>query len=189
MCCSKCGDIYRRIAWNNRGKYSIVWGFCIRVDFGPGNCDVTTFSEVEFQDAAFKAINKALGGSEDMIKDLQNNIEKILYEGSDAAVQEIDNQLLELLKKANVRQNYDDLADEIEALREQKHEMMFESAEREGLKKRVAEIQQFLMGQESEIVEYDESLVGQLIEKIIVYEDRFEVMFNLHTTVEIKRIF
>ena len=22
--CSKCGDIYRRIAWNNRGKHSIV---------------------------------------------------------------------------------------------------------------------------------------------------------------------
>ena len=23
--CPKCGDIYRRIAWNNRGKHSIVW--------------------------------------------------------------------------------------------------------------------------------------------------------------------
>ena len=23
--CSKCGDIYRRIAWNNRGKHSTVW--------------------------------------------------------------------------------------------------------------------------------------------------------------------
>lgn len=49
-----------------------------------------------------------------------------------------------LLKKANAKQNYDDLADEIEALREQKHAVMVESAEREGVKKRVAEIQQFL---------------------------------------------
>lgn len=23
--CMKCGDIYRRVAWNNRGKKSIVW--------------------------------------------------------------------------------------------------------------------------------------------------------------------
>lgn len=26
--CSKCGDIYRRIAWNNRGKHSTVWRCC-----------------------------------------------------------------------------------------------------------------------------------------------------------------
>lgn len=82
-----------------------------------------------------------------------------------------------------------DLADEIEALREQKHAVMVESAEREGIKKRVAEMQQFLAEQKSEITEYDESLVRQLIEKITVYEDRFEVMFKSQTTVEIKRIF
>ena len=193
VCCSKCGDIYRRIAWNNRGKHSTVWRCCTRVDFGPGKCDAPTISEAELQDAAVKAINKALGGREDMMKGLQENIEKILSEGSDTAVQEIDSRLLELqkelLKKANARQNYDALADEIEALREQKHTVMVESAEREGIKKRVAEMQQFLAEQKTEITEYDESLVRQLIEKITVYEDQFEVMFKSHTTVEIKRIF
>lgn len=122
-----------------------------------------------------------------------SDIEKILSESSDTAVQEIDSRLLELhkklLKKANAKQNYDDLADEIEALREQKHAVMVENAEREGIKKRVAEMQQFLAEQKSEITEYDESLVRQLIEKITVYEDRFEVMFKSQTTVEIKRIF
>lgn len=140
-----------------------------------------------------KAINKALGGREDMMKGLQENIEKVLSEGSDTSVREIDNRLLEvqkeLLKKAGARQNYDDLADEIEVLREQKHAVMVENAEREGIKKRVAEMQQFLAEQESEITEYDESLVRQLIEKITVYEDRFEVTFKSQTTVEIKRIF
>ena len=193
VCCSKCGDIYRRIAWNNRGKRSTVWRCCTRVDFGPGKCDAPTISEAELQDAAVKAINKALSGREDMMKGLQENIEKILSEGSDTAVQEIDSRLLELqkelLKKANARQNYDALADEIEALREQKHTVMVESAEREGIKKRVAEMQQFLAEQKTEITEYDESLVRQLIEKITVYEDQFEVMFKSYTTVEIKRIF
>ena len=50
-------------------------------------------------------------------------------------------------------------------------------------------MQQFLAEQKSEITEYDESLVRQLIEKITVYEDQFEVMFKSQTTVEIKRIF
>ena len=171
----------------------MVWRCCTRVDFGPSKCDAPTISEAELQDAAVKAINKALGGREDMMKGLQENIEKILSENFDAAVQEIDNRLLELqkelLKKANARQNYDDLADEIEALREQKHAVMIESAEREGIKKRVAEMQQFFAEQKSEITEYDERLVRQLIEKITVYEDRFEVMFKSQTTVEIKRIF
>lgn len=94
-----------------------------------------------------------------------------------------------LLKKANAKQNYDDLADEIEVLREQKHAVMVESAERESIKKRVAEMQQFLAEQKLEITEYDERLVRQLIEKITVYEDRFEVMFKSQITVEIKRIF
>lgn len=50
-------------------------------------------------------------------------------------------------------------------------------------------MQQFLAEQKSEITEYDESLVRQLIEKITVDEDRFEVMFKSQTTVVIKRIF
>lgn len=83
-----------------------------------------TIGEAELQDATVKAINKALGGREDMMKGLQENIKKILSEGSDTTVQETDNRLLELqmklLKKANARRNYDDLADEIEALRKQK---------------------------------------------------------------------
>lgn len=33
--CSKCGEIYRRIAWNNRGKHSTVWRCCTRVEHGP----------------------------------------------------------------------------------------------------------------------------------------------------------
>ena len=170
-----------------------MWRCCTRVDVGPSKCDAPTIGEAELQDVAVKAINKALGGREDMMKGLQENIKRILSESSAMAVQEIDSRLLELqkklLKKANAKQNYDDFVDEIESLREQKHAVMVESAEREGIKKRVAEMQQFLAEQKSEITEYDESLVRQLIEKITVYEDRFEVMFKSQTTVEIKRIF
>ena len=47
--CSKCGDIYRRIAWNNRGKHSIVWRCCTRVEHGPGRCDAETIPEEDLQ--------------------------------------------------------------------------------------------------------------------------------------------
>lgn len=32
VCCSKCGEIYRRVAWNNHGKRSTVWRCVNRVE-------------------------------------------------------------------------------------------------------------------------------------------------------------
>lgn len=49
--CPKCGDIYRRIAWNNRGKHSIVWRCCTRVEHDPEKCDAPTIQESELQAA------------------------------------------------------------------------------------------------------------------------------------------
>lgn len=43
--CSKYGEIYRRIAWNNRGKHSTVWRRCTRVEHGPTTCDAPTIQE------------------------------------------------------------------------------------------------------------------------------------------------
>lgn len=43
--CSKCGNIYRRIAWNNRGKHSTVWRCCTRVEHGPKKYDAPTIQE------------------------------------------------------------------------------------------------------------------------------------------------
>ena len=55
--CSRCGDIYRRITQNNRGKKSAVWRCCTRVENGPATCDAPTVQETELQQATVKAIN------------------------------------------------------------------------------------------------------------------------------------
>ena len=62
--CSKCGDIYRRIAWNNHGKRSMVWRCVNRVEHGPDCCDAPTVKEEELQNDVVKAINMALGGKD-----------------------------------------------------------------------------------------------------------------------------
>ena len=69
--CSKCGDIYRRIAWNNRGKHSTVWRCVNRVEHGPDCCDAPTVQEEELQNAVVKAINTALGGKDEMLTALE----------------------------------------------------------------------------------------------------------------------
>ena len=73
--CPKCGDIYRRIAWNNRGKNSTVWRCCTRVEHGPTVCDAPTIQESELQVAVIKAINVALGNRDSMMAAQQENVE------------------------------------------------------------------------------------------------------------------
>lgn len=61
------------------------------------------------------------------------------------------------------------------------------SSERKGLKKRIAEMRGFLDSQPTEVLEYDEQLVRRLIEKITVYDERFEVEFKSGMTVDVER--
>lgn len=191
VCCSKCGEIYRRVAWNNHGKRSTVWRCVNRVEHGPDCCDAPTVKEEELQNAVVKAINVALGGKDDMIAALEENIAMVLALEDDTSMESIDAKLeelqQELLKRANAGQDYDDLADEIDSLREKKQEVMADNAEREGQKQRIAEMQQFLVGQTEQIEEYDENLVRRMVEKITVYEDKFTVEFKSGTSVDVER--
>mgnify|MGYP000045177074 FL=1 len=62
-----------------------------------------------------------------------------------------------------------------------------ESAEREGLKQRIKEMREFLEQQSTEVTEYDEVLVRRLIEKVTVYDERFEVEFKSGAKVDVDR--
>lgn len=84
----------------------------------------------------------------------------------------------QLLKKANPKQSYDKLANEIFELREKKQNVMVESAEKNGYKKRISELEEFLHGFDLKITDYDEQLVRSYIQKITAYDDRFNVEFK-----------
>lgn len=189
--CSKCGDIYRRIAWNNRGKHSTVWRCVNRVEHGPDCCDAPTVQEEELQNAVVEAINMALGGKDDMLVALEENIAMVLAMEDETSMESLDakveEQQQELLKRANARKDYEDLADEIDRLCGLKQNAMVESSEREGLKQRIAEMQQFLSEQTEQIEEYDETLVRRMIEKITVYENKFTVEFKSGMSMDVER--
>ena len=83
--------------------------------------------------------------------------------------------------------DYEDLADNIDNLREQKLNVMADSAEREALKQRISEMQQFLAEQTGQIEAYDETLVRRMIEKITVHQDKFTVEFKSGMSVDAER--
>ena len=161
------------------------------MEHGPERCDAPTVQEKELQEAVIKAINIALGGKDDMLVALEQNIASVLALEDESSMESINAKLeelqKELLKRANAKLDYNDLADEIDRLRELKQNAMAENAEREGLKQRIAEMQEFLTEQMEQIEEYDESLVRRMVEKVTVYEEKFVVEFKSGTRVDVER--
>ncbi len=189
--CPKCGDIYRRIAWNNRGKRSTVWRCCTRVENGPQACDAPTVQETELQEATVKAINLVMRCSPTIKKVLEQNIADALADDNSGELEEV-NEILkakqkELLKLAHANKDYTILADEIEKIREKKQQLLVDKAQNEGLKTRITELKDFIEAADQELTEYDEGMVRKYIEKIVIFEDKFQVFFKAGTDVEIAR--
>ena len=122
---------------------------------------------------------------------LKENVEHVLLEEDTATIDSIDAKLeelqQELIKMAGARQDYEDLAYEIDNLREQRLNAMTEKAEREGLKMRINKMQEFLENQMDRISEYDEQLVRKMIEKITIYDDKFVIEFKSGTSLDARR--
>ena len=168
-----------------------MWRCCTRVEHGPTACDAPTIQESDLQAVVVQAINLALGSRESMMITLQENVESVIRQEDETSSEGIETKLLELqkelLKLANSKKDYNSVADEIDRLRELKQNALVESAEREGLKQRIREMREFLEQQSIEVTEYDELLVRRLIEKVTVYNERFEVEFKSGAKVDVGR--
>lgn len=91
------------------------------------------------------------------------------------------------MKVANAKQDYTDIANQIDHQRELKQKVLLDKAQNEGLKQRMDEMHEFLTKQVEQIVEYDEVLVRRMVEKVTVYEDRITVEFKSGTSVDVGR--
>ena len=146
------------------------------------NCTNRTVNELLLQEVTVKAINQILTESDTFLKQLQTNIAKAVVsadtlspDGIQARLEELQK---ELIKKANNKQDYDAIADEIFRLREQKEQSEVDSHHREETMNRIKELKSFIAKQKTDITEFDEALVKKLIEKIIVFADHFTVEFK-----------
>lgn len=178
----RCGEIYRRVHWNNRGKKSIVWRCVSRLEEKGSDCDSPTVSEEDLQKAVLKAINSIIAGRDEFIETLRRNIETALGGEFDKSTEAIDKKLEELqhelLRLASTKAAYDSVANEIYRLRELRQETLASNAERQNKRQRIAEMMEFLESQSGVIFEYDEKLVRRLLECVTVFEDKLTVVFK-----------
>lgn len=190
--CGDCGELYRRVHWNNHGCKSIVWRCISRLEptSAEKNCTNRTVNELLLQEVTVKAFHQILTERDFFLKTLQQNIAKAVVNADTLSPDGIQTRLeelqKELIKKANNKQDYDAIADEIFRLRDQRRQAEVDSVIKDEQMKQIRELQDFVKGQPATITEFDETLVSRLIAKITVFEDHFTVDFKSGITIDIE---
>ncbi len=188
--CGNCGEVFRRVHWNNRGKKSIVWRCVSRLENTGLFCDARTVLESTIEQVLVTAINNTLDGKDTFLSTLKENIATVLTRENDQTLSDIDKRLeelqMQLLKLASSNADYEKVGDEIYRLRDQKQKLQVENANRDELKQRMADMSTFLKKQPTALTEYDEQLVRRLIEKVTIYEDKFTVEFKSGVKVDVE---
>lgn len=187
--CCHCGDVFRRIKWNNRGVKSTVWRCASRVEKNGPDCPARTLKEEELKAAVVTAVNDAWTKRESVLPMLKENILAVIggdeIEKISQVNQEIKEKQEELLKAGRDEEIIENIGDEILSLREEKHEIMMESALKKEQIERMEDMSKFLDKQVREITKYSENLVRRLIEKITVYDEKLVVEFKSGFAVEV----
>lgn len=91
--------------------------------------------------------------------------------------------LTSIIDKASRQEDYDDDAQEVLRLREQKEKATLNDSSRNETLDRIHELQEFITTQPSEITEFDENLVKHLLAKVTVFESK--LVFEFRSGVEV----
>jgi site-specific DNA recombinase len=189
--CGECGELYRRVHWNNHGCKSIVWRCISRLEptAADMNCTNQTVNETVLEEVTVKALNQILSSRKDFLKQLQENIARAVVttdtlspDGIQARLEELQK---DLVKAVGDQKNYDALTDEILRLQQMKKDSEVDDHRRTETMNRIKELQDFITGQDTAITEFNEPDVRKLIQKITVYEDKFTVEFKSGISIDI----
>lgn len=190
--CAHCGDIYRRIAWNNRGYRSIVWRCVSRVEKKKSgiDCPARTLREEDLHAEVVTAVNDAWSRKDNVLPVLKENIRSVLdgdVDGKAAAVDKaIRDKQTELLEAGNEQNLFDEIGDAIMNLREERQSILTEAALKHDLQDRIEDLIAFLDEQTEAITEYSEPLARRLIEKVTVYDKRLVVEFKSGLQIDVE---
>lgn len=187
--CGKCGEIYRRLHWNNRGKKSIVWRCYSRLD-KTKDCDARTILEEDLKQVVVDGINRVFG-DEGRIKDILNsNIQKMLKVDNTLEVETIDSQLQvlqqQLLEQSSKNQDVVSIGNQIIQLKEKKQSILLSKAESNSSKQRMAEMMEFIEQVGKDRLEYDEVFVRRLVEQVMVYDENITIKFKSGIEIEVQ---
>lgn len=187
--CGNCGDIYRRIKWNNHGVKSTVWRCVSRVEKDGPECSARTIKEEVLQLIVVMAINQAWNSQGEVLPILEQNIRNALSGKLADRVSAINKELekcqKDLLAAGTNITATQEIGKQILSLRNEKQGLMIRMASDREKEMKVTEMMDFLKQQEQYITEYSETLARRLIERLTVFDDRVVVEFKSGISTEV----
>lgn len=130
-----------------------------------------------------------LGDKSNYQTQLQLNIASVIRASQATSVENIDEKLMtlqhELIQKAQSKEAYDEIADEILKLREERQQLAVDTSVLDDQIERIKEIQDFIRSQRTDITEFDEALIRRWIKHIKVYEDHFTVELKSGLSIDV----
>lgn len=190
--CGHCGDIYRRVKWNNRGCKSTVWRCVSRVLKGKMDldCPARTVKEEVLQGAIVTAVNDAYARKTTVISLLKTNIQETVFDDLEAKIAAIDEQLAELqqqmIDNSGDRELVEQLEDQMDDVREERQDILAEAAERTDLQARMNDMIAFLEEMPTAITEYSETLARRLVERITIFDEKIVVELKSGLQMEVE---
>ena len=190
--CGHCGDIYRRVKWNNRGCKSTVWRCVSRVLKGKMDfdCPARTVKEEVLHGAIVTAVNDAYARRNAVISLLKTNIRETVFDDLEARVAAIDEQLAELqqqmVENSGNHELVEELADQIDDLREDRQDILAEAAERTDLQARINDMIAFLEEMPAAVTEYSEALTRRLVKRITIFDEKIVVELKSSLQMEVE---
>ena len=137
-----------------------------------------------------QAINTLLCDKSTYQAQLKQNIAKVIREAQKTTADGIDEQLMELqkelLKKANDKEAYDEIADQIFKLREQCEKCTIDTAARDAKIERINDLQDYIKKQHANLAEFDKTLLKQWLKQITVWADHFTVELKSGLKIDIE---
>ena len=190
--CGHCGDIYRRIKWNNRGCKSTVWRCVSRVEKKRSgiDCPARTIHEEDLQAAVVTAVNDAWARKDTVLPALKANVQAVVDGDTDERLAAVDKALrdrqAELLEAGKDQAKIDDIGEAIVSLREERQDILTEAAMHTELVERLEDLAAFTDEQMEAITEYSEAMVRLLIAKITVYDEKLTVEFKSGLEIDVE---
>lgn len=92
----------------------------------------------------------------------------------------------EFVKRANSKEAYDEIADQIFTLREKCQQASMDTVQRDEQLQRITELQDFIKDQSSDLTVFDEALVKRWFKQVTIWNDHctFELKSGLKNDVE-----
>ena len=197
LICGNCGTRYRRVTWSRNGTKRIVWRCISRLDYGKKYCsDSPTIMEDKLQEAIVRAVNKFNKQDNATYKALMRaTISEALGLNGDPEevdmlerkIEALNNKMLTLVNESVSsgdgieahESEFMTLSQEAELLKQRIAAIQESTAKDNGEQNRLEQIQAIIAERESKCMEYDDSIVRQMVECIKVYPGgKLEIIFG-----------